>query len=93
MDKCKTCKHWTSPSANENWDAASICHPVDPDTYERMKMPFEVRMCESPKIVYFERNPDSTGISLTDASRYYASMLTGEDFGCVNYERRVTSEV
>ena len=84
MNKCKTCKHWIAPG-NDDFQAGYICHPVDPDTYEPMAMPFEVRMCESPKIVFFERSPDSTGISLIDGSEYYASMLTGEDFGCVNF--------
>jgi hypothetical protein len=84
---CKTCKHWTAPDTHiDKYSIVEICQPVDPDTFEPMVNAFEVRECRSPKIAYFERNPESTGITLVDASEYFARMLTGEDFGCVNHE-------
>lgn len=86
MDKCKTCKHWKLPPDDEKfWRVKDICNPVDPDTFEPMKLDFEVKMCISDKIVWFERQPESTGVSLMDGSDWFSQMLTGEDFGCVNY--------
>ena len=84
--KCKTCKFWVKPVERDNWNARFICNPVDSDTYEKMKTNFEVRKCNSDKIVYFERQPESNWISLVDGSEYYAKMLTGEDYGCINHE-------
>jgi hypothetical protein len=83
LGKCKTCEHWCRTS-DDRWDG--IANPYDPDTMDYAVMPFEVRQCTSPNIVYFERNPNSNGISLKDGSDYRAVMYTGEDFGCVLYE-------
>jgi hypothetical protein len=85
MKLCKTCKWWKDPE-NEDYKAEWICNPHDQDTFEKAKMPFEVKMCYHPGIAYFERNPSSSGISLVDGSEYYAMMCTGENFGCVNHE-------
>ena len=87
MNTCKTCVFWIAPSKSEgHWRATDICEPTDPDTYEPMKTEFEVRICQSKKIVWFERPPESTGVALIDGSDYYAQMLVAENFGCVNHE-------
>jgi hypothetical protein len=91
MNKCKTCKFWEE----EYWDETQydpIRHPIDPDTLELMPTNFEVRLCKSSKIAYFERHPESNGISLVDGSDYLALMLTGEDFGCVNWQKKTKGE-
>jgi len=85
MERCKTCKHWGSKPDEEIY-SDRICKPYDEDTFEKKKMPFEVKRCCSPNITLFEKNLNSNGISLTDGSEYYASMCTGEDFGCILHE-------
>jgi hypothetical protein len=89
MEHCKTCKWWKYEEEElfkEN-HCDDILHPIDPDTDEEMVMPFEVRRCFSPKIVYFERSPDPMGISVKDGSDYFAGLCTGEAFGCINWEK------
>jgi hypothetical protein len=50
-----------------------------------MALGYEVRKCESPFLRWFE-TPEIDEASLVDGSEYYAALLTGEAFGCVNYE-------
>jgi hypothetical protein len=86
MKTCKTCKFWKEPK-EESWEAQRVCHPVDPENnFKPIKMGFEIRTCNSPKIIFFETPPTSSHVALIDGSEYYAKMLTGEDFGCVNHE-------
>jgi hypothetical protein len=85
--KCKDCKYWGSRERSSD-DEDEIVNPIDPDTYERMEMPFEVKICGSLNITLFERNPNSNGVSLRDGSDYDCTMYTGEDFGCVNGEEK-----
>lgn len=82
MHKCKTCAHWKVDNKGA-LNADDIQAPVDPDTFEPMQMPFEVRRCTTDNIMYFERNPNPNGISVTDASNYFVAIFTGEEFGCV----------
>lgn len=84
MKTCATCRHW-QPA--DDYDGKEICSPVDPDTFEPMPVSFEVRRCGSPHLLFYERPPESRQATLTDGSRYRASLFTGQDFGCVNHER------
>ena len=84
---CKNCRFWAVNKEDYN-PHNDIIEPLDPDTYKPMKMPFEVKVCMSDNITWFERNPNSNGVSLVDGSDYYARMLTGENFGCVNFKKR-----
>lgn len=86
MEKCKNCKHWTPPAADDSWRETEICKPSDPETFEPMVMPFEVRICKSPKMLFCERPVESNGTAVADGSDYFASLMTGEDFGCINFE-------
>lgn len=86
MNTCKTCKHWVEPEARDHHTADSICHPLDPDTYEPMDRGFEVRLCKHPTQTFCESPIERNGFGLADASRYYAVLATGEDFGCVRHE-------
>lgn len=84
---CKNCKYWKKEDTHQNYHADEIIEPYDPDTYQPMEnLPFEVRICLCPEIVYFERQPTDKGVALIDGSNYYARMLTAENFGCVNFE-------
>lgn len=79
---CATCAHWKMPE--RDWD--NICHPLDPETYEPMKTTFEVRECQHPKLVRFERPCEANGFAVADGSNYWARLCTGPDFGCVKHE-------
>jgi len=87
MNTCKTCKHWKSTDGYDgHWRASEVIAPTDYDTFEKMKMTFEMRLCLSPKKLFFERPPESDMVTLIDGSEYLADMVTGENFGCVNHE-------
>lgn len=79
---CKTCKHWTFENAGYD----GIANPIDPDTYEPMKMPFEVRRCGHPELMFCERPLDPIGFAVADGSTYMADLYTAEDFGCIRHE-------
>ena len=87
MKRCKTCRHWVEPGRDEDYHVWEVCNPCDPDTFERIKPAYTLRMCASPKVVKFETPPESTWVALVDGSGYYTGMATGEDFGCVNHEK------
>ena len=83
--RCQTCRWWT-PADDYN----EIAHPLDPtNDYLPMAMPFEVRLCKSPKLLFYER-PAIDGGTVVDGSQYKASLLTGPEFGCVNHEPEAT---
>jgi hypothetical protein len=80
--RCATCTHWTK--TDDKWN--EITAPFDPDTYEPMSMPFEVRECKHPKLLFCERPVESDGFAVADGSLYFAALYTAEDFGCVRHE-------
>lgn len=82
MNKCQTCKWWAKKS---DWENGKL-EPVDSETFEPMVMPYEVRFCTSPLLARFEFPPDKNRASLYDGSEYYAEIVSGPDFGCVNHE-------
>lgn len=81
--KCSTCKHWNlgDPDLFDE-----ITHPMDPDTYEAMEMPFRVGRCTHPKLLFCERPVEHDGLAVADGSNYRAALYTAEDFGCVRWE-------
>ena len=84
MDRrCKNCKWWIDDSG-ERWDP--IMHPEDLDTCGEMAMPFEVRVCKSPKVIKFERPIEENGASVCDGSDYMATLYTAPEFGCIHFE-------
>ena len=94
MQTCKTCKHWISLEGSDYFAdkrAARVCQPIDPDTYEPMALGYEVRECKSPLLRWFE-TPEPNEAALVDGSEYYAALLTGQDFGCVNHEEALGDE-
>jgi hypothetical protein len=88
MNRCRNCKYWQIPEGCNGYVSDSIYNPIDPDTFESMKMPFEVRECKSGNITLFERNPNPKGVSLQDGSDYFATMYTGPLYGCVNFKKK-----
>jgi hypothetical protein len=83
MSHCKTCKHWIKDDGRGD----SMTSPCDPDTYEPMEMPFEVRECKHPKLLFCERPVENPGFAVADGSTYFAALYTTEEFGCVMHER------
>lgn len=80
--RCKTCRWWGAHDGEDGWRVGQL-RVRDPVTYEVVDpQPFEVRLCGSPAIRFYER-PAIDGAALLDGSEYMALFVTGEDFGCV----------
>lgn len=89
MAHCKTCRHWKARE-EENYRLAILTDPYDPDTFEPMAMPFEVRRCTHPKLLFCERPVEDPGFAVADGSTYFAALVTTETFGCVLHEEPET---
>jgi hypothetical protein len=63
-----------------------VVRPVDGATMEPMAMPWEVRWCQSPRLLFHERPPERAAATLLDGSGYMAGLFTGPDFGCTLHE-------
>ena len=87
MQRCETCKWWIIP-ARIDYEGRQMCNPLDQDTYEPMERQFEIRMCKMPTQTFHESPIESDGFGLTDASQYFALLVTAENFGCVKHEKR-----
>lgn len=87
MKTCKTCKHWKKPE-NEDVRADQLCNAYDPDTYKPMERGFECRVCYMPTQTFAEAPIERNGFGMTDASEYYAVLVTADDFGCVGHEEK-----
>lgn len=68
-------------------DQCKTCKHWTPDTYEPMVMPFEVRECKHPKLLFCERPVENPGFAVADGSTYFAGLFTAADFGCVMHEK------
>ena len=88
MNLCKTCKWWGIEGQYDSWRVSQITDPKDPDTFEKMDMPFLVKECGNPKLHRFERTTERDGFCITDGSEYLALLATAEDFGCVKHEAK-----
>lgn len=91
MNTCKTCKFWVLVEGDEYEE---IIFPYKSDreqckTEEEESLLFghRVRRCRSTNLLFYER-PKINGACVVDAEEihYYAELLTGEEFGCVNHE-------
>lgn len=86
--RCKDCKHWGNrPDSVADWQD-HISKPIDPDTYEPMDLPHEVRRCYHPELRFCERPLEADGFAVADGSEYYAALYTGEAFGCVKWDAK-----
>ncbi len=80
---CKNCKHW-KPDKEHDYRYAHLLYVLNPETY---KKEIELaRFCENPKVLFYE-TPPKDGVSVVDGSEYLAKMITGEEYGCVNFEK------
>jgi hypothetical protein len=86
MERCQTCRHWQFDEKKDYGYEERICRPQDPDTYQPMEMPWEVRICKHPQKTFVERPVERNGFGLVDGSEYRAALVTGPDFGCVRHE-------
>lgn len=84
--RCRSCTYWKTNQTDRTL-SDNITHPVDPDTYEPMEMPFEVRECAHPRLAFCERPVEQDGFAVADGSQYMATLYTAEDFGCVKWEQ------
>ena len=84
MEHCKNCKHWQMPL--EPWEFDDITHDRGLDL-EIIEEKAVRNYCKSPKVVFYQR-PDLDGACVIDGSEYKAELITGPDFGCVNFEKR-----
>ncbi len=90
-ERCGTCKHWRIDEKNYSTQANDIVEPIDPDTFQPMAMPFEVKQCSHPKLLFCERPVETPGFAVADGSTYMAGLFTTADFGCVMHEPKVES--
>jgi hypothetical protein len=94
---CKNCIHWKLPKESEFFGAEECAMPrnpasedfdweyIDDENEQRRLFGHATKFCRSPKVKFYER-PDKSGACVADGSQYMASLITGEDFGCVNFE-------
>ena len=50
--------------------------------------PIHCGQCSNEKIIYDPVAPPKDGLSYYDYEGYMASILTGEDFGCIHWESK-----
>lgn len=81
--RCATCRHW---GINDHGDGRWFTNPDDPDTCLPMAMPFQVKTCLHPALLFCERPLERNGFAVSDGSGYMAYFMTAEDFGCVRHE-------
>lgn len=89
MNRCATCRWWQPAKGQRT--AAEIVADHPPPDYEARGPGYEVRFCGSPLLVFHEMGcslPPSYGAVVADGSEYFAVLITGPDFGCVNHEAR-----
>lgn len=90
MGNCKSCKYWKVK--DEDMSCKDIIKPSDPDSFKPMKMPWEVRFCTSPDLLFFERPVAPNQACVIDGSEYMAKLITGPDYGCPNFRLKMSKE-
>lgn len=91
MKQCGTCRHWLIRDEEDRENR--VIFPYHPVTYEQPEDEAEAaklyghraRVCHSPKVLFYQR-PAIDGAAVMDGSEYRASLITGEQFGCVLHE-------
>ena len=87
LGRCRTCKHWKTPTGEGCYHESDLCDFRDPTTFEILPgAPYEVRICKHPDQGFCERPIGKDGFSIADGSTYFACLATAEDFGCVRHE-------
>ncbi len=98
-NKCKNCQHWKMPNEGEYFGATECAMPrnpasenfdwegIDDEDEQRKLFGHATKYCRSPKVKFFER-PEKSECCVADGSEYMAVLITGEDFGCINWEAK-----
>jgi hypothetical protein len=81
--RCATCAHWRD--ADDGHRGPRDLAILGPDYRPVVPQPFDIHQCLSPKVRFYER-PVEDGVAVMDGSEYWATMVTGPHFGCVNHE-------
>jgi hypothetical protein len=79
--RCETCGWWQEASTNDDRARFNDASLRESYTYEIIAA---VRFCHSPALRFSER-PADDGAAVVDGSGYFAALLTGPQFGCVNH--------
>ena len=88
--KCRDCKHWCDAEKDGN-EADGYDHyeglrfDLHPTTYEKIGKA-KAKYCRSPNILFYE-SPAANQATVVDGSQYRAALITGPEFGCVNFEK------
>jgi hypothetical protein len=84
--RCGTCRWWQTGSKDYHRDETQL-EVRDAVTFERVEpQPFELRQCKHPKLRFYER-PEIDGAALLDGSEFFATLVAGPHWGCVNHEQ------
>jgi len=83
MEKCNDCKHWKFDPKNYH-DGVDLISVYDSKDHLTAKPGF--KFCKNPKLKFYEA-PGLDEACLIDGSQYHAALITGKDFGCVNFEK------
>lgn len=85
MNTCKTCMHWKDPQSDDIY-AEGLCSPLDPEAgFQPMERGFASKVCKLPTQTFGEAPVERNGFALVDGSRFYAVLVTAEDFGCLRH--------
>ena len=95
MDKvCKNCKWWgfndsegavNEPLINSDYDNWYDFDKelTEEDVHE--KNGYGIKFCQSPNLRFYKK-PKSHQATIKDGSQYYGALLTGDKFGCNQFE-------
>lgn len=101
-NRCITCTHWRLPDREikEFFGAEDLAMPLNPtdpdngwariesDNDQRELFGYVTKYCRSPKLKFYER-PAKSEACVADGSEFMGVLITGEDFGCVNWEQKI----
>lgn len=81
---CKTCRFWQS-SKECHIEAQKVCRA--PSTHFTTILVVEETLDNVLIDTNTRQELESTEVGVLDGSGYWGELMTGPDFGCVNYER------
>lgn len=95
MKHCKTCKWWRESDKDDYANYDTILFPYRPDTMVQTKNEAEqievyghlIRYCENPKMFFSNHRAIDFAAPIYDGGET-ASLITGEEFGCVLHEEK-----
>ena len=88
--RCRDCKYWLDTERDDN-DADGYDHyqslrfDLHPSTYEKVGK-VKAKYCGSANLLFYQ-SPGANQATVVDGSQYKAALITGPEFGCVNFEK------